>query len=250
MKKKLIPLLAGALSAALLLSACGGRTEPTPEPAVPPAPSQEARPTAAVTSLPETPPPGPATDAPAEPTLEPAPESTPAPTAPAETAKPTPTPAQAGTPKPEPTQAPAVNTPAPTPKPTPAPTPEPTREPPAVTKQAAMAYIGQSAASLAAALGQPLPRREPIHSGRLPHLRRARRMVRSASLPHQPGKLRLRRGHGGEKRLCDLGQVRWLRRVRQGLPPAVHCRRKPLCHRPGPLPPVRAVRGVLPRGRR
>ncbi len=152
MKKKLIPLLAGALSAALLLSACGGRTEPTPEPAVPPAPSQEARPTAAVTSLPETPPPGPTTDAPSEP----APESTPAPTAPAETAKPTPTPAQAGTPKPEPTQAPAVNTPAPTPKPTPAPTPEPTREPPAVTKQAAMAYIGQSAASLAAALGQPL----------------------------------------------------------------------------------------------
>lgn len=144
MKKKLIPLLAGALSAALLLSACGGRTEPTPEPAVPPAPSQEARPTAAVTSLPETPPPGPTTDAPSEP----APESTPAPTAPAETAKPTPTPAQAGTPKPEPTQAPAVNTPAPT--------PEPTREPPAVTKQAAMAYIGQSAASLAAALGQPL----------------------------------------------------------------------------------------------
>jgi len=53
-------------------------------------------------------------------------------------------------------QPPAVTTPAPTPNPTPAPPPEPTREPPAVTKQAAMAYIGQSAASLAAALGQPL----------------------------------------------------------------------------------------------
>ena len=82
-----------------------------------------------------------------------------------ETAKPTEAPRQTAAPAVN-TPAPMVNTPAPatpaptpqpTPQPTPAPTPEPTpAPPPAATKEAAVAYIGRSAASMIAAIGQPI----------------------------------------------------------------------------------------------
>ena len=173
MRKKLVLLLAGAMSLSILLSACesaGAETAPDPTDA----------PAAASTGLVETATDTPDSDVPArsaavsapteEPSGEPFPEAentdTPAVVSAA--------PAVADTPKPAvSTPAPAVNMPAPAAvdapepsaapqpvaEPTPAPVPEATPESaPAAPKGDAQAFIGRSVSSLIAAIGQPLSR--------------------------------------------------------------------------------------------
>ena len=156
MRKKLVLLLAGAMSLSILLSACesaGAETAPDPTDA----------PAAASTGLVETATDTPDSDVPAR---------SAAVSAPTEVVSAAP--AVADTPKPAvSTPAPAVNMPAPAAvdapepsaapqpvaEPTPAPVPEATPESaPAATKGDAQAFIGRSVSSLIAAIGQPLSR--------------------------------------------------------------------------------------------
>ena len=151
MRKKLVLLLAGAMSLSILLPACesaGAETAPDPTDA----------PAAASTGLVETATDTPDSDVPArsaavsapteEPSGEPFPEAentdTPAVVSAA--------PAVADTPEPS-------AAPQPVAEPTPAPVPEATPESaPAATKGDAQAFIGRSVSSLIAAIGQPLSR--------------------------------------------------------------------------------------------
>lgn len=174
MRKKLALLTAGAMVLSLLLSACGSQAgSPAPDPTDAPSPSAAVEPTAApepketasaeaaVISAAPSEEPSQAVEsaaaavvasaAPQVSAAAPAPSKAPA----AATPKPvvsTPVPAAPATP------APAADTPQPTPEPVPAPTPTPAPPTPAATKEAAMAYIGGSASSMIAAIGQPLGR--------------------------------------------------------------------------------------------
>lgn len=180
MRKKLALLLAGTVTLSILLSACSVQMDDavhtyTLEGAWTEAPS--AAPVETAAAAPESDVPSAPAEASAPPT-EPAGESSPdaastdtpaASAAPAVVSAPKPA---VSAPKPAVgTPAPAVNPPAPasdaprapdTPPPaaeTLAPAPEPTPEPaPAVTKSDAQAFIGRSASSLIAAIGQPLSR--------------------------------------------------------------------------------------------
>lgn len=174
MRKKLALLLAGAMPLSILLSACSVQMEDavhtyTVEGAWTEAPS--AAPVETATPAPESDAPSAPAEASAVPT-EPAGESTPETAGTDTPAAASAAPAVVSAPKPAvSTPAPAVNPPAPasdapgapdTPPPaaeTLAPAPEPTPEPaPTVSKSDAQAFIGRSASSLIAAIGQPLSR--------------------------------------------------------------------------------------------
>lgn len=167
MKNKLSLLLAGALTLSILLTACTTQgADPAPGPANTPSPSPSTEPIAT-----PSPTPGPSAKAAAS-TPEPTGESSLQTAEPAAAVSEPPqdsvqTPAPAvGTPKP------AVSTPAPAvsnatadapplstapqlpAEPSPDPTPTPTA--PTATREAAMAYIGRSAASMIAAIGPPI----------------------------------------------------------------------------------------------
>ena len=169
MKKKLLPLLAGALALSVLVSSCGAQVEsPSPSPTETPevSGSLESRPLPTVTPTPaeET------ASAEVETSASGAVEE------PFQVVESTDVPiASAAPPKVDVvTQAPVISTPKPvvsTPAPTvPTPAPEtvvpavsaappvttPAPTPPVATKEAASAFIGQSVSSLIAAIGQPL----------------------------------------------------------------------------------------------
>lgn len=173
MRKKLALLLAGTVTLSILLSACSVQMEDavhtytlegawTEAPSAGPVETPSAAPESDVPSTPAE-----ASAPPTEPAGEPSPDAAGTDTPAASAA-----PAVVSAPKPAvSTPAPAVNPPAPasdapgapdTPPPaaeTLAPAPEPTPEPaPAVTKSDAQAFIGRSASSLIAAIGQPLSR--------------------------------------------------------------------------------------------
>lgn len=178
MRKKFALLLAGAMTLSILLSACSVQMEDavhtytvegvwTEAPSAAPVETASATPESDVPSAPAE-----ASAPPTEPAGEPTPEAAGTDTPAAASAAP----AVVSAPKPAvSTPAPAVNPPAPasdapgapdtpppaaeTLAPAPEPTPEPTPEPaPAATKADAQAFIGRSASSLIAAIGQPLSR--------------------------------------------------------------------------------------------
>lgn len=169
MKKKLLPLLAGALALSVLVSSCGAQVEsPSPSPTETPevSGSLESRPLPTVTPTPAEETASAEVETSASGAVEEpfqVVESTDVPIASA-------APPKVGVVTQAPvisTPEPVVNIPAPT-VPTPAPetvvpavsaappvtTPAPT--PPVATKEAASAFIGQSVSSLIAAIGQPL----------------------------------------------------------------------------------------------